>query len=171
MSRDLRPDELPGEPEPQGPRLTPTTAPVMAASAVAGMLIGFGIVWAFADRVLPVTPWTMSTLLAVLGVVALLAARTLRARLARARGAVSNDFGVLAFVAGRTLLLVGLLLAGGHLAYAVSQLGQLSRPLPRQRLIWAAVAVVCSGVMALGGAMLERAAWLGTADDDRDRSD
>ena len=168
MSRDLRPDELnhsepesPEDPAENNPRLTPTRAPVVAAAAVAGALIGFGLVWAFSDQILPVTPWTMSTLLAALGVAAGVYSRSLARSLARARADVAPEVGVFAVVAGRTLLLVGALLAGGHLAYAVAQLGGLDRPMPRQRLAFALIAVLCSAVMAVGGGLLEKAAWVG----------
>lgn len=126
---------------------------------VIGALLGAVIVSGFAlfEWSLPVTPWTMSLMLAVLGVAAAWRARWLTRQYARPETRPDPRVGVVSFATARSATLIGLLLAGGHLSYVAWQLGRLDVDLYRERAVQGGLAVLGSLVMVAGAQLLERA--------------
>lgn len=144
--------------DPDG-HLRPVTAALVGRWLVLGALVGWLVVTLFdlLEQPLPVTPWTMSAMLAALGVGAAVYAHQLRGQVADPARRPSTEQAVGSWVVARTMVVVGLLLAGGHLAYALSQSLHLDIALARRRAVFALVAVAASAVFVLGGWLLERA--------------
>jgi hypothetical protein len=71
-------------------------------------------------------------------------------------------------VLGRACTLVGALLAGGYLGYAVSWLGYAGDPLAHQRVVRSALAAVAGGLVVLGARLLEHACRVREDDDEED---
>ncbi|MGA4506371.1 DUF3180 family protein [Propionibacteriaceae bacterium G1746] len=166
MSRvfDDDPDDPgPGVPRPpEGPgheRLKPAGVGLVVVSLLVGMLGGAAVASLFelVEVPLPVTPWTMSGMLVVLGGAAALGSVWLSRRLADPRRRPDFEVPVAALVVGRAGLVTGLLLAGGHVAYVLWQLGRLEVPINRDRAVAGAAAVVAGLVLAVGAWLLERA--------------
>lgn len=150
------PERRPESPEPRlkfaGPRL-------VVVGLVLGLLLGWLAVSLFAllNSVLPVTPWTMSLLLVLMAAAAAVGAVWLRRRLDDPTGRPDFEVPLAALVLGRSMLVTGLLLTGGHIAYVIAQLARLDIPLYQERAIAGSGAVVAGALFAVGGYLLERA--------------
>lgn len=150
---DVEPEHEPGgHPRPLG-------VGTVLVTLLIGVLLGWALVslLELVDQPQPVTPWTMSALLVVLAIAALVAARRMRAALGSRKTRPSSETGVAALSAGRAMLVTGLLLAGGHVAYVVTQMTRLDIDLHRERLVGGSVAIVASALFAWAGSRLERA--------------
>ncbi|MGA4668914.1 DUF3180 family protein [Propionibacteriaceae bacterium Y1923] len=171
MSREFDDEpERARRPEPPASSKLRLAGPRLVLSAlVLGVAFGALAVSLFrlVQAPLPVTPWTMSLLLVLLGGAAALGSVWLRRRLDDPAGPPDFEVPVAALVLGRSMLVTGLLLAGGHVAYAASQLGRLEVALYRERAIAGTAAVVAAAVFALGGYLLERACHVEPTDDDQ----
>lgn len=159
MSRVFDDDPAQPEPEPDpNPtgRLRPVGVGLVVLLLVLGGLLGWFVVTVYRllEASLPVTPWTLPPLLAVVGVAAAVVARNLSGR---RPDPTTWDRWVAAFVTGRSMLAVGLLTAGAHVPYVLSQVPELPAGMPRDRLVWGGLAIVASVLFALGGWLLERA--------------
>ncbi|MGJ6979849.1 DUF3180 domain-containing protein [Aestuariimicrobium soli] len=155
------PDEdAPGDGDQHSPGLGPTTWFQFAVAVLVGGVVGWFVVETMTSlhQVVPVTPWVMSVLMAALGVlVGFYARRRARAHM-DAHPDRAASMGVFLLALGKTMIFTGALLAGGHLVYALLNLGHWAIPMPRQRVIFGSVAVVASLVLAAGGWLAERAA-------------
>lgn len=152
------PDEASGDGPGGRPGLRPTPPAALTAFLVAGLVGGWTLhPLAVALRgVAPVVTWAQPSALALVAAIlsgtAWLTWRAVQVRHERleAHRAVNR------LVLGRTCALVGALLAGGYLGYAVSWLG-IDAELGSQRL-WRSVAAAGAGiVIAVAGLLLERA--------------
>ena len=145
--------------ERSGPRLTVAGPRTLVLGLVSGLLLGWLVVSLFrlVEVPLPLTPWTMSGLLVVLGAAAALGSVWLRRRLDDPSARDDFETPVAALVLGRSMLVTGLLLVGGHVAYVLSQVGRLDVSLFRDRAVAGTGAIVAAAVLALGGYLLERA--------------
>lgn len=147
--------------EPTGPQgnLTLTTPVQAVVAALAGAVAGYFIIGTLRwfDSPVPVTPWSLPVVFVALAIASFVYARRLRIQVAEARADVTPDFGVLALVLGKTLLMTGAVMAGGHALYVGVYLGQWDAPLPRQRTIHGLVVLGCSLLCAWAGYVLERA--------------
>lgn len=157
--------QLPGDTPPGGLGLT--TRRQAAISVMAGMLVGWFIVGTLqaTGRVVPITPWSLPLMLTALGAAALVYARVLRRQVAERRGDLPHESGVRALVLGKTMLMTGAVLAGGHLVYALVYLGSWSIPAPRERVIHGLVTIAASAIFALAGRELERACLVPPGED------
>ncbi len=148
----------PSDEEPSDGHLRPTTPGVLAPWAAAG-LVGGWLLRTVSERVqgtAPVVTWLQPLALlfvaAVLGAVAWLTWRTVQ----DGRGYLAPQRAVNRFVLGRACALVGALVAGGYLGYAVSWLG-VDTDLAQQR-VWRSVLAGVAGVAVVATALLlERA--------------
>lgn len=159
------PDESSGGP-PEG-RLRPISATALTVCAAVG-LVGGWLLHPFAERVggtAPVITWPQPVGLAfvagVLGVTAWSTWRTVHVR----REWLEPHRAVNRLVLARSCALVGALVAGGYLGYAVSWLG-VDAGLATQR-IWRSVACALAGVaIAVAAVLLERACRVRSDEDD-----
>lgn len=147
----------PGEESPGG-RLRPTSAGPLTAWAVVG-LVGGWLLHPVAAQVLgsaPIVTWTQCLALfliaAVLGGTAWLTWRAIHVR----RERLEPHHAVNRLVLARASALVGALVAGGYLGYAVSWLG-VDTELASQR-VWRSVVAAAGGVVTvITAVLLERA--------------
>lgn len=157
-------DQLPAPEEPhkdQGPRpgqLRPLPPAALAAWGVAGVVLG----WAarpLSERVLGVAPtvsWVPALLFAFVAAILIgIARNTSRAMKGRAQRPEAHHM-VNRFVLGRACALVGAVMAGAYLGYAVSWLG-IPAELGRQRMLRSVVTAVTALAMTAGAVALERA--------------
>lgn len=159
MSRD--PDVPPPEPDqapPPGGHLQPTSPAALTAFAVVGLLAGW-LLRPLAERwngTAPVVTWGQPLALflvaAILGVTARATWRSVHVRHER----LAPHQAVNRLVLARACALVGALVAGGYLGYAVSWLG-LDAELAEQRVVRSALAALAGGLVTLTGLLLERA--------------
>lgn len=160
---DRVPDDQPGH------ALGMTSRRTILVATLAGGVLGWMLVRTLelAHQVVPVTPWTMSLMMALVAVAAVVVANWMRQQLAGPRAAVSNERAVSALVLGKAMLLTGAALAGGHFAYVLTQAGHWDVPLPRRRVIFGTVAIVASILFAGAGRLLEHSCRV-PADPDED---
>lgn len=144
-------------PSPEGLGLTPHRQ--IAASELAGMVVGYFLVGTMQWRgmTVPVTPWSLPLMLAALAAAGVVYARVLAAQVARNRASVSAHTAVLALVLGKTMLMTGAIVAGGHLVYVLANVGRWSVPMPRERVVHGTVTIVAAALFALSGRLLEKA--------------
>lgn len=150
----------PGAPAPGGPgALGLTTRRQMVVAGLGGAVLGWFVVGTLLalGRFVPVTPWSLPVMLAALAGIVWVAAGVLRRTVVQERADVSTEVGLWALVGGKTMLLSGLALAGGHLVYVLSFLGQFEAPAPRERVLRGAVTLLCSLAFAWAGRRAERA--------------
>lgn len=153
--------------EPKGPRpgaLSVTTPQQIMASVLSGAVIGYLLLITFDvfNAVPPVVPWSVPIVLVVIAIPALWYAKRLGGRLEQRM--VPPDEGVRALVMGKSMLMTGAVLAGGHLVYVLKWIAQLDIPGPRDRVIHGAVTLVISVVFAVVGGALERACIVDSGD-------
>ena len=144
--------------EPSGGRLRPTSAGVITAWAVAG-LIGGWLVHPLAQRwrgTAPVITWAQPLALflvaAILGATAYLTWRTVHVQHRR----LEPQQAVNRLVLARACALVGALVAGGYVGYAVSWTGS-DAELASQRAVRSAVAGLAGVAITVTAVLLERA--------------
>lgn len=139
--------------------MTLTTRSQMAVALLAGAVVGYLLVGGFdlSNKAVPITPWSLPTMLAALALAAFGYSRVLAHQLRTDRASLDPMAGVRAVVFGKTLLMTGLVTAGGHLVYALRFSGGWQVEGPRQRIIRGAVVCVVSLLLAGAGWVLERA--------------
>ena len=136
-------------------------------SVLAGMLVGWFVVETLQalGHPVPVTPWSLPLVFGALGVAAWAYARVLRRQVAEARADLSAESGVRALVLGKTMLMTGAIVGGGHLVYVLSFLGDWNVPTPRERVIHGVATIAASVVFAVAGRDLERACMVPPGDE------
>jgi MFS family permease len=144
--------------EPSGGRLRPTSAGVITAWAVAG-LIGGWLVHPLAERwrgTAPIITWAQPLALflvaAILGATAYLTWRTVHVQHQR----LEPQQAVNRLVLARACALVGALVAGGYVGYTVSWAGS-DAELASQRAVRSAVAGLAGVAITVTAVLLERA--------------
>ena len=154
-------------PEPT-PHLSPTSWRTVLAGVLVGLVAGYVVVSGIvlAGSTVPITPWTLSGMLATLAVGGWVYSRTLARRLRDQRGSITPEEGVRALVLGKVMVLGGAVLAGWHVAYVLKYIARLGVPAPQERVIHGAVTVVFSVLFAVAGWLLERACIVPPGDSD-----
>jgi len=162
---DQEPDSQPPQPT---LNLAPTSGRQLVVAALAGAVVGYFIIGTFelTGNSVPITPWSLPMTLVALAVAAAIYAVRLSRRVRDKHRDIDPGEGVRALVLGKTMLLSGAILLGGHLVYVGSFLGQLDIPSPRQRVIHGGVTVVLALAFSVAGWLLERACRVPDADDD-----
>lgn len=157
------------EQEPGG-GLRLTTRTQIGAAALTGAVLGYLLIGGFdlSNRAVPITPWSLPVMLAALAAAALGYSIALGRRVREARETIDPDTGVRALVIGKTLLMTGAVLAGGHLVYALRYVTSWSIEGPRERVIRGVVVALVAVVLALAGGRLERACVVPTDKDEDD---
>lgn len=151
---------------PSGDGLGLTTPLQAVVAALAGAVAGYFIIGTmrWAGSPVPVTPWSLPVVFVVLALAAVTYARRLRRQVVEARAAMAPEVGVLALVLGKTLLMTGAVMAGGHALYVATNLGSLDAPLPHARVVHGLVMVVASLACAAAGQHLEKACLVPPSD-------
>lgn len=141
---------------------------VLAIVGVVGLVIGRSVkpVTESMGKVAPLVPWaTPLTLLFLAGVLAWLAWSTHQS-VQRQKRQMASDRGVRLLALAKASALVGALIGGYYLGFAISFLGDLNLALPRERFIRSGVAFVGAGVAVVSGIFLERACEVPRPPDD-----
>jgi len=147
----------PDEPEHSG-YLEPTPPGVVTAWGVAGLVLGYLVhplsqsVRGTALLVSWVQPAALLLLAVAVGITAWQTWRTVQVRGER----LEPHQAVNRLVLGRASALVGALVAGGYVGYAVSWIGS-EAELAGQRMLRSALAALCALLLVAGGLLLERA--------------
>lgn len=148
----------PSDEESSGGHLRPTSPGQLVAWAVAG-LVGGWLLHPLAERIrgtAPIVTWTqvltLALLAGILGATARLTWRALHVR----RERLEPQRAVNRLVLARSSALVGALVAGGYLGYAVSWLG-VDAELAGQRVWRSAAAAVAAVAVVVTAILLERA--------------
>ena len=158
MSRDQLPDppEAPTPPDPG--RLRPTGPGPVTAFGIVGLILGW-LLHPVAETLrdtAPVVTWvqplTLYLVAAILGWTAWATYRTVHVR----RERLLPNQAVNRLVLARACALVGALVAGGYLGYAVSWLG-IDAELAQQRIVRSVLAGVAGILICAGALLLERA--------------
>lgn len=154
------------EPQPTG-RLRPTSGAALALWAVVG-LVGGWLLHPVAERLrdsAPIVTWAQPLALllvaAILGATAYFTWRTVQVEQQR----LDPHHAVNRLVLARSCALVGALVAGGYLGYAVSWLG-VDTELGEQRAWRSAVAAIAGVGIVITSLLLERACRVRSADED-----
>ncbi|MGO4956717.1 DUF3180 domain-containing protein [Luteococcus sp. Sow4_B9] len=162
-----------GPEDPQPGDLQPTTNRQITTSVLAGMVVGWfvvGTIQALGNAV-PVVPWSLPLVLGALGIAALAYAEVLRRQVERTRADISPEAGVRALVLGKTMLMTGAIMAGGHLVYVLANLGSWEIPAPRMRVVRGLWTIAASAIFGWAGHRLERACLVPGDDVDPDDPD
>jgi hypothetical protein len=159
-------DQPPDQQPPEG-RLRPTSPAAVTAWAVTGLVVGW-LVHPVAERVsgsAPVLTWAQPLALAlvavILGSTAWLTWRTVHVHHQR----LEPHQAVNRLVLARACALVGALVAGGYLGYAVSWLG-VAAELGGERIVRSLLAALAGGLMVAGALLLERACRVRSDDEE-----
>lgn len=148
-------------------------APLSQRAVSLAAIIGIACGW-LAHRVwdhtssspAPLVSWLQPVSLAVIGGLLLLLAGVTRKQI-KERHLLEPQRAVNRLVLGRAGALVGALVTGGYLGYAISWLGYSGDPLASQR-IWLSLAAAAAGLLVvLGGLLLERACRIDPPEADR----
>lgn len=139
--------------------LTPLSQRAITLAGVLGVAFGW-IAHRLWERTnaspAPLVSWLQPVSLAVIGGLLLLLARVTHKQL-KERHLLEPQKAVNRLVLGRAGALVGALVTGAYLGYAISWLGYSGDPLAAQR-IWLSLAAAAAGVLVIvGGLLLERA--------------
>lgn len=141
-----------------GDRMVPTSPTVLLGVALAGVVLGRlvrpAIEWA--GGLAPVVGWSQASVLAVVAAVLLATARATRAALPAHRVAEQPQLAVNRLLLARASAVVGALVGGGYVGYAVAWLGDPSQ-LADQRVLRSLLTAVAAAVVVLSAVLLERA--------------
>lgn len=149
--------------------LAPLSQRAITLAGIVGVVSGW-----FAHRVwdhayaspAPLVSWLQPVSLAVIGGVLLLLAGITRRQL-KERHLLDPQKAVNRLVLGRAGALVGALVTGGYLGYAISWLNYSGDPLASHR-VWLSLAAAAAGLLiVLGGLLLERACRIDPPEADR----
>ncbi|GAA1392133.1 DUF3180 domain-containing protein [Luteococcus peritonei] len=144
---------------PGGGRLGLTTRRQVVVAALLGAVVGYFVIGTLRARDIsvPPSPWSLMVTLVLLAAAALMIAPVLRRRILTERSLVSPETGLLALVSGKSLLMMGAALAGGHVVYVLATLDSLHVPISRERAIRGAVVLALSLGVGWAGSRLEKA--------------
>lgn len=134
----------------------------MAGAAVSGILLA---VFDLTNTFPPVVPWTVPAVLAVMALGAWVYARGLPNRIENRT--LSSLEAVRALIVGKSMVMTGAVLAGGHAVYVGRFLGLLAAEQPAARAIHGTAAIIASLLLSFAGWTLEKACII-SVDDDSD---
>lgn len=150
----------------QRPKLGLTSIRQTMAAALAGAILGFFIVGGFdlADAFPPVVPWTVPGILVIMAAGGWIYARSLPKRIED--GKVSGIEGVRALIIGKSMVMTGAVLAGGHAVYVGRYIRHMEAAQPAQRVYLGVATILAALLLALAGFALEKACIVKVDDDD-----
>lgn len=151
------------------PKLGLTTGRQAMVAVLAGALVSALLLAAFelTGNFPPVVPWSVPILFIVLAVGVFIYARMLPKRLEERK--VDSQEAVAALSIGKSAIMTGALIAGGHVVYVMRYLQLFDAPLPSARVIQGTATIVTALLLAVAGGMLERACVVHDDDEDDDQ--
>lgn len=147
------------EPEGPPPSVGPTPYPTLLATFVVGALLGYGfaIVSERLRDAAPLVQWpSVLALVAIATVLGAMAWSTYRV-LHRDRRRMDPQRAVVFLMLAKASALVGALVAGGYLGFALAFVDSLEAELPQQRVIRGLSACVAGVTIVITALLLERA--------------
>jgi lysylphosphatidylglycerol synthetase-like protein (DUF2156 family) len=150
---------LPDQESPERGTVTPTHIRSLLALFVLGGLLGFAFarITVAVNGIAPQIQWSsVIVLLAAASIVLVLANSTYRT-LHRERRVMDVQRAVRFLLLAKASALVGAIVAGGYLGFALDFVGQLNVTLPEQRVIRSVCAAISAVLLVVGGLLLERA--------------
>lgn len=146
-----------------------TTGRQAMVAVLAGALVSALLLAAFelTGNFPPVVPWSVPILFIVLAVGVFIYARMLPKRLEERK--VDSQEAVAALSIGKSAIMTGALIAGGHVVYVMRYLQLFDAPLPSARVIQGTATIVTALLLAVAGGMLERACVVHDDDEDDDQ--
>lgn len=172
MSRDRQLAENQPEPDPVEPdpdrRLRPMAPGPIAVVGILGLVGGWGLHFA-ADAWFTSSPrvgWGQVGVLWFLAAALLATAWSTRRDLTAVPRRLKPHQAVNRLVMARACALVGALLAGGYLGYAIGWINTGAAELVRGRLLTSGLAAIAGGLILAASVALERACRTGTSDSD-----
>jgi Protein of unknown function (DUF3180) len=150
----------PGQQDPPTPGIVgPTRLSVLAAVFVCGGLLGFALV-PISEQLSGTAPrveWTAVAALVLIAGVLLVFAYTTYRTVHRDRRRMDATRAVNFLMLAKASALVGAMVAGGYLGFALQFVDSLDIPLPRERFIRSLVCAVTGVVIVVSALLLERA--------------
>lgn len=133
----------------------------MAGAVVSGLiLLGFEAAGTFP----PVVPWSVPVLMVVLAIAIVIYARLLPKRIEEHK--VEPQESVAAMAIGKSMIMTGALLAGGHIVYVARYVSLFDAPLPSARVVQGGATIIAALLLAGAGALLEHACIVHDDDDE-----
>ena len=154
-------------PDQQQGTVGPTRAGTLVVCCVVGGVLGFLIV-PISERLTETAPrveWTSAGVLAIIAAIMFTLAYTTHRTIHRERRRMDPQRAVNLLLMAKAAALVGAVVAGGYLGFALHFIDQLDVDLPRERVIRALSAAVAAGLVMISGLLLERACRVPRGDD------
>lgn len=141
-----------------GDRMVPTSPTVLLGVALTGVVLGRlvrpAVEWG--GGLAPVVGWSQASVLVVVSAVLLATARATRAALPAHRVTEQPQLAVNRLLLARASAVVGALVGGGYVGYAVAWLGDPSQ-LADQRVLRSLLTAAAAALVVLSAVLLERA--------------
>lgn len=147
------------KPSPEQGTVRPTHARALLALFLVGGVLGYALarVTIAVNGFAPQVQWSSVVVLLAAGAVVLVLANSTHRTLHRDRQRMDVHRAVRFLLLGKASALVGALVAGGYLGFAVNFVDQLDVRLPQERVIRSVSAAIAAVVLVVAGLLLERA--------------
>ncbi|MEP6665693.1 MAG: DUF3180 domain-containing protein [Nocardioidaceae bacterium] len=148
--------------------IRPTRFRVLALAFAVGALLGYLFVTLTerVDTAAPQVQWTSVLALVAIAAVVLVMAWSTYRTVHRERRRIDPQRAVSFLLLAKASSLVGALLAGAYLGFALQFVDRMEADLPRERVIRALTAAVTAVVIVVSGLLLERACRIPKDDDE-----
>jgi hypothetical protein len=139
--------------------VSPTRIRSLLALFLAGGVLGFAFerIYVAANGVAPQIQWSSVVVLLAAAAIVLIMANSTYRTLHRDRRAVDVHRAVRFLLIAKASALVGAIVAGAYLGFALHFVNQLDVPLPQTRVIRSVCASIAAILLVVGGLLLERA--------------
>lgn len=148
-----------GQPDPPQGTIGPTRFRVLLLIFVVGALLGYAFanVTQRVDTTAPRVEWTSVLALVAIAAIVLVMAWSTYRTVHRERRRIDPHRAVSFLLLAKASSLVGALIAGGYLGFALEFVDRMEADLPRERVIRSLFAAVTAVVIVVSGLLLERA--------------
>ena len=144
---------------PEQGTIRPTRVPALLALFLVGGVLGyaFGRLSIAIRGYAPQIQWSSAIGLLIAAAIVLLLANSTYRTLHREHGRMEPHRAVRFLLLAKASALVGAIVAGGYLGFAINFVTQLDVPVPQQRVIHSFGAAIAAILLAVAGLLLERA--------------
>lgn len=142
----------------------------LAVAFLFGLLIGWGVVLGagWLGVLPPQVPWSAPVALVLAAILIGIFAYTTHRRIQVKHHYTEPQRAVTLLLLGKASALVGMLVAGGYLSFALTFVSAIDATNPRERVIRSGIAVIGGIGMTVAGMLLERACKVPDDDEDPD---